>query len=175
MNSQGDGILAVVAADARRFLKGCGDICHISQVDDIAGGEGDGNILQTFHVIELYAGADRQLLVADLHRTRRIGQVRRAHGRRKGIETQVVLRQLLRHDLHLDILFLSAADVDAGDGTQLFQLGHYIVVYIVIQICRRIIVDGDGHGRHGVDIELHDRRGIHVIGQTRLHRIHGLL
>ena len=53
----------------------------------------------------------------------------------------MILLQLLRNQLYLNVLLLSAADADIGNGGDLLKLRNDLVVYIVVKIGLRLVID----------------------------------
>ena len=87
----------------------------------------------------------------------------------------MILLQLLRNQLYLNVLLLSAADADIGNGGDLLKLRNDLVVYIVVKVGLCLVIDRQGHGIHLVNIHLHDNRGIAVVREISLQGIHLLL
>ena len=53
----------------------------------------------------------------------------------------MILLQLLRNQLYLNILFLSAADADISNGGDLLKLRNDLVVYIVVKVGLCLVID----------------------------------
>ena len=87
----------------------------------------------------------------------------------------MILLQLLRNQLYLNVLLLSAADADIGNGGDLLKLRNDLVVYIVVKVGLRLVIDRQRHGIHLVNVHLHDDRGIAVVREIPLQGIHLLL
>ena len=64
----------------------------------------------------------------------------------------MILFQLLRDQLDLDILLLSTADADIRNGGDLLKFRNNLIVYIVIKVGLGLVVDRQGHGIHLIDV-----------------------
>ena len=64
----------------------------------------------------------------------------------------MILFQLLRDQLDLDILLLSTADADIRNGGDLLKFRNNLFVYIVIKVGLGLVVDRQGHGIHLIDV-----------------------
>ena len=87
----------------------------------------------------------------------------------------MILLQLLRNQLYLNVLLLSAADADIGNGGDLLKLRNDLVVYIVVKVGLRLVFDLQRLCIHLVNVHLHDNRGIAVVREISLQGIHLLL
>ena len=80
----------------------------------------------------------------------------------------MVLIQLLRYDLHLNVLFLSAAGLNVSHRRKSLQFRHQLVVDIVVKIVGLAVVDGQHHAGRIVDVERNNAGSVHVVRQIQI-------
>ena len=64
----------------------------------------------------------------------------------------MILFQLFRDQLYLDVLLLATTDADIGNGGDLLKLRNDLVVNIVIKIGLCLVIDHERHGIHLIDV-----------------------
>ena len=87
----------------------------------------------------------------------------------------MILLQLLRNQLDLYVLLLSAGRIHRRNRAQLVELRCDVILDIVVHVFLRRILDGEVHGRLSVHAHLEEGRIICAIRKLRLDGIHFLL
>ena len=167
--------MAVVAADRAGLLGALVDVRHVGQVDDLAGGEGDGDVFERFDGVVADAAAQGELLVAAVDAAGRDGEVGGAHEPDDRVHVELILLEALLVEGDADVVLLSAHHVGGGHARELFKLGLDVVVDEAEQVDVARGVGGEDDARHHVHADLDDGRGLGVVRQGALIHVELLL
>ena len=174
-DAQHHRVVPIVTTDGRLILQ-CelheGDVL---QVDRTAVTGDDRDILKRLYIRVADRGGDGKILTADAGRTGRIAEIRGTDELRHRRHGKVILLQLLRDQLDLNVLLLSAGRIHRRNRAQLTELRCDIILDVVVHIFLRRILYREVHGRLPVHAHLDKGRVVRTIRKLRLDGIHFFL